>query len=108
VDSGQLLGAGVGVSSAAGAFLGLDLFRPDGRWTVEWSRTVRQDQNPPDPNNTMTRRALDVVHALSVERLFFRRGLELLGGASGDFDFNRDFSHDRTNASVYFSVTGLP
>ncbi len=104
---GQLLGAGVGVSSAAGAFVGLDALAPDGRWTLEWMRIVRQDQDARDPTVTPERRALDVVHALTVERLLFRNGVDLLGGASAAYNFNRDFGRDRQNVSLYLSITGV-
>jgi hypothetical protein len=105
---GQLLGAGVGVSSAAGAFLGVDCVQPDGRWTLEWSRIVRQDQDGPDSNLHATQQALDVVHSLTAERLFFRTGADILGGASFGYNFNRDFERDRANLSLYLSLTGLP
>jgi hypothetical protein len=103
---GQLLGAGVGVSSAAGAFVGFDALGPGGRWTAEWSRIVRQDAVGPDTASPP--RVMDVVHSLSAERLLFRSGLELLAGAAVSYDFNRDFAEDRTNVSLYFSLTGLP
>jgi hypothetical protein len=51
---------------------------------------------------------MDVVHSLAAERLLFRGRLELLGGAAVNYDFNHDFVADRANASLYFSVTGLP
>lgn len=105
---GQLLGAGVGVASAAGSFIGLDALQPDGRWTLEWTRIVRQDQNGAQPTLEATRKALDVVHAVTIERLLFRGPLDLLGGASAGYNFNRDFGRDRANATLYFSVTGLP
>ena len=103
---GQLLGAGVGVSSAAGAFVAFDALDAGGRWTVEWSRIVRQDELGPDTASPP--RVMDVVHSLAAERLLFRGGLELVGGAAVNYDFNHDFVSDRANASLYFSVTGLP
>ena len=105
---GQILGAGVGVSSAAGAFLGLDRLSASGRWTLEWSRIVRQDRDAVAPQAEAERRALDVVHSLAVERLLFWRGLDVLGGLSAAYDFNRDFAADRTNLSAYVSLTGRP
>ncbi len=108
---GQLLGAGVGVSSAAGAFLAVDSFDPSGRWSVEWSRTVRQEryrensQFPPEP---AMRNASDVVHSLGVERLLFRGPFDLLAGVTGSYNFNRNFVDDRSNLNVRLSVAGLP
>jgi hypothetical protein len=103
---GQLLGAGVGVSSAAGAVLGVDVLGPSGRWSVEWNRIVRQDAIAPDTASPP--QVMDVMHSLSAERLLFRRSLELLGGAAFGYDFNRDFGSDRANISLYLSATGLP
>ena len=108
---GQLLGAGVGVGSAAGAFVALDRIDASGRWTVEWNRAVRQEKfvgvvrNPPEP---ATERASDVVHSLGVERLLFRGSLDLLAGVTGSYNFNRNFSEDRTNLNVRLSIAGLP
>jgi hypothetical protein len=105
---GQILGAGVGVSSAAGAFAALDFLERNGRWTVEWSRIVRQDRGAEHPELQADRRALDVVHSVSAERLLFWRGLDVLGGVSAAYDFNRDFLRDRGNVSLYLSLTGRP
>ena len=108
---GQLLGAAVGVSSAAGAFLALDRFSASGRWSVEWSRVVRQEQGRPDvhypPEPPMTD-ASDVVHSLGVERLLFRGPFDLLAGVTGSYNFNRNFAKDRSNLNVRLAVTGLP
>ena len=105
---GQILGAGVGVSSAAGAFLTLDRLDASGRWTLEWGRIVRQDRSALAPDVEAERRALDVVHSLTAERLMFWRGLDVLGGVSAAYDFNRDFAGDRTNLSAHVSLTGRP
>ncbi|HEY0970509.1 MAG TPA: capsule assembly Wzi family protein [Gemmatimonadales bacterium] len=108
---GQLLGAAVGVSSSAGAFLAVDSFDPSGRWTVEWSRIVRQElvrgdvQYPPEPAMT---NASDVVHSLGVERLLFRGPFDLLAGVTGSYNLNRNFEDDRTNLNLRLSVAGLP
>ena len=108
---GQLLGAGLGVGSAAGAFVALDRIDPSGRWTFEWSRVVRQEryvENPQFPPETPTPRASDVVHSLGAERLLFRGPFDLLAGVTASYDFNRDFTSDRANLNVRLSVAGLP
>lgn len=108
---GQLLGAGVGVASAAGAFAALDRYDPSGRWTLEWSRIVRQEvarlsvQEPPDP---AIRNGSDVIHTLGVERLLFRGPLDVLAGVSGSYNFNRDFAEDRGSLGIRVSLAGLP
>jgi len=105
---GQLLGADVGVGSAAGAMLGVDLYRPDGRWSAEWTRIVRRELPGLGPDGTANPRALDVLHTLGVERLLFRGALELSAGVAAGYDFNRDFGGDRSNVSVTFSVGHAP
>lgn len=105
---GQILGAGVGVSSAAGAVAALDVFQPDGRWSLEWMRTVRQDRESPSPNLGHDTRALDVVHSFGVERLKFRGRGWLKLSAGVDYDFNRDFGGDRANLRTQITLTGLP
>ena len=105
---GQILGAGVGVSSAAGAFLSADLLNATGRWTLEWSRVVRQDAVRVTPSDATTPRLLDVVHTLGAERLLFHRGMDVLAGLAVSRDFNRDFERDRSNVSLYLSLTGIP
>jgi hypothetical protein len=101
---GQLLGADVGVGSAAGAFLGLDLVGRDGRWTLDWQRIVRQEEEIAMPEEGGSRDALDVEHSIGVERLLFTRRLDITAGLSWTYDFNRDFDRDRQNLSVAISV----
>jgi len=103
---GQILGAGVGVGGAAGSFLAWDRLDPNGRWTVEWSRTVRHDSGLDSTARLRPTDGLDVVHAIGAERLLFVGSRELTAGASLGRDFNRDFAGDRSNLSVYVSVLG--
>ena len=105
---GQLLGADVGVGSAAGAVLGMDWLDARGRWSAEWSRIVRQERPGERPEEERAARALDVLHALSVERLLFGGRFDVSAGITGAYNFNRQFADDRANVSVALSVAGLP
>ena len=97
---GQLLGANVGVGSAAGAIVGVDLIDARGRTSFEWRRVVRAENTALDAGE-----ALDVVHTLSAERLLFRGTMDLAAGVDLSYNFNRDFGRDRTNVGVRLSAT---
>jgi hypothetical protein len=105
---GQVLGAGVGISTAAGGVLALDVFRPGGRWGVEWMRVVRRDRGSALADSVADPRAVDVVHALTVERRFFRGGSDLAIAGGAGYNFNRNFGDDRLNLTARLSVVGLP
>jgi hypothetical protein len=105
---GQMLGASPGPGSGAGAVAALDWYRPDGRWTARWTRVLRGRMDARAPDGGANPRAMDVVHSLGIERLLFVGGWDIAAGATGSYDFNRDFADDQRNLSVYLSVTGLP
>jgi hypothetical protein len=105
---GQLLGADVGVGSAGGSILGVDLIGRSGRTTFEWRRVLRQELPVFGPDSTANPSALDVLHTLSAERLLFRGATELTAGLDFSYDFNRNFDRDRTNIGVRLAATGLP
>jgi hypothetical protein len=105
---GQLLGADVGVGSAGGSVLGVDLYSQSGRTSFEWRRVLRQELPVFGPDSTANPTALDVVHTLSAERLLFRGATELSVGVDFSYDFNRNFADDRSNVGVRFGLVGLP
>jgi len=107
-ERGQLLGADVGVGSAAGAVVGVDLLDGRGRTSFEWRRVVRQEDPHLAPDGGPNRRALDVIHTIGAERLLFRGGTELLAGVDLSYNFDRDFARDRMNVSVRLAAAGLP
>jgi hypothetical protein len=102
---GQLLGADVGVGSAAGQELAVDLVDATGRLTVGWQRIVRQERTGLAADGSAGLRSLDVLHAVSVERLLFTRAFDVSAGLAWSYDFNRDFERDRQNLSVTLSVS---
>ena len=105
---GQLLGADVGVGSAAGAVVGLDLHDAAGRSSLAWRRVVRQEQPFPGDGGGENARALDVIHTIGAERLVFRGGTDLLAGVDLSYNLNRNFAGDRGNVSVRIAAMGLP
>ena len=96
------------MGSSAGAMVALDLYDPTGRSTLTWRRVVRQELLGTADDGTANRRALDVLHALSAERLLFRGAVDLSAGVDVVHNFNRNFAGDRTNVGVRFSAAGLP
>jgi len=88
--------------------LGMDWLDARGRWSAEWSRIVRQEKPGERPEEERAPRALDVLHALSVERLLFGGRFDVSAGITGAYNFNRQFADDRANVSVALSVAGLP
>jgi hypothetical protein len=108
---GQLLGADVGVGSAAGATAGVDWYSARGRYSATWSRTVRQDNVQrvgfggfATQAQRESRRAFDVLHTLGVDGVLFRGPLDVTGGLTGAFNLNREFSRDVFNLSAALGV----
>ena len=95
---GQLLGADVGVGSAAGSTLAVDWYTPRGRWTGAWTRTLRQtpylrnDQGLAVRAEANDSTALDVTHALGAEALLFRGRFDVTGGLTAVLNYNRNFA----------------
>ena len=97
---GQLLGSPAGYGGA-GSVLAVDVYQPDGRWTLAWSRDLRQPAaEAPETSGP----GADVVHSLSVERLFFHGPFEVTTRLAGALDFNRNFVSDRFNLNAGLTV----
>ena len=101
---GQLLGADVGVGSAAGAFVALDVVDRSGRWTIDWQRIVRQEREVAEPEEGTVRGALDVQHSVGLSRLLLTRRLDVTAGVNWTYNFDRNFAGDRQNLGVVVSV----
>jgi hypothetical protein len=86
---GQILGSPA-VYGGAGGLLGLDYYHPGGRWSLEWSRTLRADT--------------DVVHGLGAEAVVFRGGWELTGGLTGVYELDRYPGGDAFNLNASVQV----
>ena len=85
---GQILGSPTAYGGA-GWTVGLDLYHPGGRWTLDLSRSLRQDwlaggQPAPDPA------VADVVYSLSLQAVRFHRGTEITAEFTPSFNLNRN------------------
>lgn len=89
---GELLGSASGLGGSA-TTLALDAFRPDGRWTWELARRVRQQPL----GESTTARQLDVYHVARAERVRFGRRGDLSTGVAAIYELNRDFRRDALN-----------
>jgi hypothetical protein len=100
---GQVLGAPSGYGGG-GSVVGLDIYRPAGRWSVQWMRQRVGDRwnywrgDEEDPRGT------EVIHSLSGEGLFFTGSFDLLAGATAAMDLNRYHEGDAFNLSVRLGV----
>lgn len=116
---GQILGSEFGVGGLA-TTVALERYHTRGRWRVSWMRALRQDfesLTPVDPSDPYQRafrvaalnpEGYDLVHALSAEAVFFRGPLELAGGLSGVYEFNRYFQGDAANLNAWVRVSWQP
>ncbi len=74
----------------------MDYYHQRGRWTLEWTRTVRQEAGE-------LRYAVrvpaysDVLYSLGGEVLLFRGRMEIIGSMEGVYNLNRNFSSDKFN-----------
>jgi len=107
---GQLLGADIGVGSAAASSVGVDSYTPRGRRSFTWTRNLRQAGSPSDAQGLFPRavreypKTLDVVHALSGEMVRFRGSTDLTVGATALVNFNRNFANDELHAGLWVSM----
>lgn len=105
---GQLLGANVGVGSAAGWTLGVDVYGPGGRSTITWRRTAQDQRIPPDVFGRAEGNVLDVANIIGLERLLFRGRVDVGVGLELTHNLNWRFGQDRTNVGLRLSAAGLP
>ena len=101
---GQLLGANVGVGSAAGSTLAIDHYTENGRWTLSWVRDLSQESGNFVYNGVREPGTMDVSHAIGLERTWLIRGLDVTTGLTFVRDFNRDFAADASNINA---IVGL-
>lgn len=106
-NRGQLLGADIGVGSAAGATLRWDGYRPAGRTSFSLHRAVRQESGAFHVYGSDDGRSSDVQYVIEVERVRRMGRMELTTGLSLIHQLNRDFREDATAASVLLGV-GIP
>ncbi len=106
---GQILGSPTAYGGA-GWTVGMDLYHPGGRWSVDLSRTLRQDWLPGNNQSSAERPVADVIYSLSVETLRFMRGFEITAGITPAVNLNRNLEpgNDVFNLRVALGIRGLP
>lgn len=100
---GQILGSSVGYGGA-GSTVSADYFYPGGRWTLAWTRNLRQDRSRYASVQDNERSGLDVIQALSAETLLFHKGVDVTAGVGGIYNINRNFAEDVFNFNGSLSV----
>ena len=101
---GQLLGAAVGVGTAAGSTLAVDHYTPNGRWTASWVRDLKREDGNYIILGVRQPKPMDVTHALGVEMTRFVRGFDVTTGLTFVWNFNRDFAADAANINAIFGL----
>jgi len=104
---GQLLGAAAGYGGE-GAEVAVDLFDPDGRWTIRWNRHLVAEQRAALEEGFVERMDTHVLHALGLEANRFRRELEFSAGVTAVFEMNRHFDADAFNLNLRLGATVRP
>jgi hypothetical protein len=99
---GQILGSPAAYGGA-GSVLSLDRYTPRGRWTLDWTRTrVRGLRDA--PTDVRGSAGVDVVHSLGAEAVLFRGGADLMLGARGSYELNRNGGGDAFNLGATAGV----
>jgi hypothetical protein len=102
---GQLLGANVGVGSAAGSTVAVDHYSRTGSWTASWVRDVNRENGNFLLLGVRNPRSMDVTHGLGFEMTRFFDSFDLTGGLTFVRDFNRNFTTDANNLNATLSVS---
>ena len=104
-NRGQLLGADVGVGSAAGSTLRWDHYSPGGRWALFWRRDVQAELADPNLDGPTVPQLSDVLHAFGFERLKATRHFDITTSLILMRDLNRNFTLSRFNANAVVAIT---
>jgi hypothetical protein len=101
---GQILGSSAGYGGA-GALLRGDYYHDRGRWSLAWSRTLRQDVfGLTRAGQALDRRDLDVIHSVGAESLLFHGRFDITAGVNAVYNLNRNFSDDVFNLNAALGV----
>ncbi len=93
-NRGIVLGSSLAALGGVGSIIGLDFYRPDGRWTVELTRDAHQQ---PLQVAGVQGGTFDVPNALRVERLLLRLGWDFTAAGTAVYELNRNFGRDAFN-----------
>lgn len=100
-NEGQILGSPAAYGGSA-SLIAADLYEPDGRWTVSWRRTRRQQVVR--YLQTGVQQPLDVQQGVGIERLLFVGRWDITAGLDGVYEFNRDFRDNAFNLRAALTV----
>jgi hypothetical protein len=96
---GRILGT-PSIYGGGGSYLGVDVYDESGRLGARWRRELRNDQWTPPGGLDDPSRAHDVIHALTLDGVWFRDRVEWSGELTGAFNLNRNFQDDVFNLRV--------
>jgi hypothetical protein len=104
---GQLLGSAAAFGGAALVLAG-DYYHPGGRWTLGWSRQLRQERHNRTTlywtSGDRDPQGLDVTQAINAEALFIRRRVNVTAGVTGVYNQNRNFESNVFNLNAALQV----
>ncbi len=100
---GQMLASAAGFGGGAQS-VGVDWYREDGRWTIEWQRELRAFSEGYYEEGELDLNGVDVAHTLGIERTLFRGRLDLTGGLGATYNFNRNLADDAFNLRAHLGA----
>lgn len=104
---GQILGSPAAYGGS-GAIVGAEVYQPEGRVAVSWSRTMRGTRGSYLETGTTDTEVADVIHSFAAEATLFRGSFDMHGGAAAVWEFNRYFDDDAFNLNVELGVRWTP
>jgi hypothetical protein len=107
---GQLLGAGFGVGSAAGALMSLEQHDRGGATTITLSRLVRMEYRPAwvESAREILPHRTDVQYVLGLNRIVDRGGRRFRFDAGGVYEFDRNLKNDAFNLMLSAGMDLFP
>lgn len=85
-----------------GGIVGVDHYHGRGRWSLEWRREQRESRElAPVPGAPP---AVDVIHALSVDGVWFAGAVDVVSGLAFLYDFDRNMSSDVAALSLTLAL----
>ena len=107
-NRGQLLGSDTGVGSGGGSVLGWDKYDRQGCTSVEWTRTIREQNGTFYFTGITDARANDVQNAVTFAKARYFGNSELSAGVTVVREFNRDFQADAWNTNIVMAFRLRP
>jgi hypothetical protein len=99
-NRGQLLGSDAGVGSGGGALIAWDRYDKRGAISINWTRTIREQNGSFYISGVTDPRANDVQNALTFSRARYLGKGELTTGVTMVREFNRDLQADAWNVNL--------